>query len=234
MKTKKLDVVYFVKESGSNPELIYSVRSICKNLQFKHLWFIGGCPQGILPDFYQHFERISSIKTHNTRKMFEVVCEIDEISEDFIFFNDDFFVMRPTDEILPRWYGTLEDKAALTELMYGTNTRWSRALYTADEELYQRGYATCNFELHVPMIFNKKKLKKIIKEFPNTPCKRSLYGNYYELYKTGVERPDGKIHSLELTLFNNDFLSTDDRSFKKGEIGRYIKQQFPNPSKYEI
>lgn len=228
-----MDVVYFVKEGAQNPELIYSVRSVCKNLKFRKIWFIGGCPEGIMPDFYCHFNRVSSVKTRNTAAMFRMLCGIDKISDNFIFFNDDFYVMKPTDKLPPRYWGTLGEKVELMEEMYGS-TRWSRLLEQAEKKLKEYGYETYDFELHVPMIMNKERLAEVINKFPGTPCKRSLYGNYFRLYMDGEEKPDGKIHGLKHVVQNMDFLSTDDESFRRGAIGEQIRKAFPKPSDYEL
>ena len=228
-----MDIVYLVKEGAYNLELIYSVRSVCKNLPFKRIWFIGGCPEGILPDMYYPFRRISNIKTRNTAKMYELICGINEISDDFMLFNDDFFIMNQIDELPPRYWQTLKDKVALMKQIYGS-TRWATLLEIASDALKEKQYEQYNFELHVPMVFNKEKLARTIRKFPDIPCKRSLYGNMYKLYETGLERPDGKIHDLNIDIFNADIISTDDESFKSGAIGRRIRKEFPNPSKYEI
>ena len=228
-----MDAVYFVKEGAKNPELIYSVRSLCKNLPFRKLWFIGGCPEGILPDVAHSFNRISNIKTRNTSEMFKLVCKIDNISDDFIFFNDDFYIMQPMTELPARYWKTLDEKIELMHKIYGS-TRWSGLLEIASDALKAKQCTTYNFELHAPMVFNKEKLERVIKKFPGVPCKRSLYGNYYKLYENGLEKPDGKVHRLDIELMNVDIISSDDQSFKEGAVGRQIRAAFPEPSKYEI
>lgn len=233
MNLKKMDIVYLVKEGAYNPELIYSVRSVCKNLPYNRIWFIGGCPRGIFPDMSHGFRKISNIKTKNTSKMYELICTIDEITDDFMLFNDDFFIMEQMKEMPAQYWGTLSDKVKLMHKIYGS-TRWARLLNEASFELLSKGYNNYNFELHVPMVFNKQKLADAIKMFPDVPCKRSLYGNVYGLYENGLERPDGKVHDLNIDIFNMDIISTDDDSFKKGVIGKRIRQEFPDPSKYEV
>ena len=228
-----MDIVYFVKEGAYNPELIYSVRSACKNLKFRKIWFIGGCPKGILPDVSYPFNKISNIKTKNTAEMFKVVCRIEDITDDFIFFNDDFYVMKPMEELPARYYGKLEDKIAQMRLLYG-DTRWTQLLNIANDALKEKDLTTYNFELHAPMVINKEKMANVIQKFPGIPCKRSLYGNYYKLYENGLEIPDGKIHSLNLDVVGLDIISTDDESFQKGVIGKRVRDAFPHPSKYEI
>ena len=46
------DIVYFVKNTEENEELIYSLRSVDKNFPFNKVWFFGGCPKGLTPDVH--------------------------------------------------------------------------------------------------------------------------------------------------------------------------------------
>lgn len=50
---KNCDIVYFVKNSEYNGELRYSMRSVLKNFPHRKIWFVGGLPKGIKPDYYQ-------------------------------------------------------------------------------------------------------------------------------------------------------------------------------------
>lgn len=50
------DIVYFVKESKTNEELRYSLRTL-KNFPHRKVWFYGGCPEGLKPDQYVYVEQ---------------------------------------------------------------------------------------------------------------------------------------------------------------------------------
>ena len=46
------DIVYFVKNTEENEELVYSLRSVEKNFPYNRVWFFGGCPNGLKPDVH--------------------------------------------------------------------------------------------------------------------------------------------------------------------------------------
>lgn len=231
---KKKDIVYFVKNTAKNPELVHSVRSVCQNFPYRKIWFLGGCPEGILPDCHIPVQPISRIKTQVTANLFKIACTNDDITEDFILFNDDFFIMKEVTELPPRYHSTLDVMAERIERLYGHQTRYTKLLDAANDALLDAGYENYNFDLHIPMIINKKKMLKVMDKFPGLPCKRSLYGNYYELWKTGIEKPDVKVHDTGIVLVGSDFVSTDDGSFNKGEIGRMLRNKFADKCMYEV
>lgn len=230
---KKLDIVYFVKNTRKNPELIHSVRSVCQNFPYHKIWFVGGCPEGIIPDCHISVQPISNIKTKNTANLFKIVCENPSITDDFVLFNDDFFVLDKVTDLPPRYYSTLSWTASRIRTIYGHSTRYTNLLEEASDALEEAGYETHNFDMHTPMVINKKAMLEVMARFPGVGCKRSLYGNYYELWKKGVEKSDVKIHGTGPYLLDEQFCSTDDESFIKGETGRILRNKFATPCKYE-
>lgn len=229
METKDLDVVYFIKESEHNEEFRYSLRSICKNMQFKRVWVFGGCPRSIVPDVRIRVEQEGITKWDRVHAMFKLACENKELSENFILFNDDFFIMKPTDRIDPAYRDTLEEHLkSLGDSLY------ARMLRGIDEELKNRKLTTYSYELHIPFIFNKKKLLKLLNNNPDLRCTRTMYGNTYKI--GGERRSDVKIFSSNppFDYMNSDMLSTDDPVVNiNNDAWRWIKNQFPNKSKYE-
>ena len=62
---------------------------------------------------------------------------------------------------------------------------------------------------------------------------RSLYGNIYKI--GGRNLPDPKIVNYKKQPEESaEFLSTNEKSFRYGLVGKFIRERFPNPSKYEI
>lgn len=228
-----MDIVYFVKNTAKNPELIHSVRSVCENFPYGRIWFLGGCPEGIIPDCHISIQPISKIKTKTTANLMKEACNNPLITDDFILFNDDFFVMKKVTNLLPRYYSTLNETAARIKQMYSQPTKYTVLLERAAEALKEAGCTTFNFDMHVPMILNKKKMLAVMEKFPGIGCKRSLYGNYYKLWRTGVEQKDVKIHGMGAYVLNSTFVSTDDETFLKGETGRILRKRFVEPCKYE-
>lgn len=230
MNTKDLDVVYFIKDGTRNEEFRYSLRSICKNMPFARVWVFGGCPTNIVPDVRIRVEQEGKTKWDRVHAMFRLACENKELSDNFILFNDDFFIMKPMDEIKPYYRDTLENHVA--KLGRGP---YASMLLGISDELKKRKLTTHSYELHIPFIFNKEKLLELWDKNPDLRCTRTMYGNTYKI--GGEQREDVKIFSDRpgFDYKNSDMLSTDDSVINvNNDAWRWIKKQFPNKCKYEI
>lgn len=230
MNTKDCDIVYFIKDGLQNEEFRYSLRSVCENMPHKRVWVFGGCPRSIVPDVRIRVKQEGKTKWDRVHAMFKLACENKELSDDFILFNDDFFIMQPVDKIETIHRGLLEDHVkVLGKGPYAT------MLSEISDELKSRKLTSYSYELHTPFVFNKKKLLKLLNDNPDLRCTRTMYGN---TYKIGGERAsDVKIFSTnpEFDYKNSVFLSTDDSVINKNnDAWRWIKKQFPNSCEYEI
>lgn len=233
MDAKELDIVYFVKDTPRNEELRYSLRSVAKNMQYNRVWIFGGCPFNIVPDIRVRVDQVGKTKWDRVRNMYKMVCENKEITDDFIMFNDDFFVMQPTNYIEPLYRCPLEEHIKILEP--SKPTPYSKLLREAKQTLERWGCPTLSYELHTPFIFNKKKLLKMLETFPNAHCCRTMYGNLYNV--SGRQSSDVKIFSskTELNYKNLQFLSTDDPVVNiNNDIWRWLKKQFPKKCEYEV
>ena len=238
----KYDIVYMVKDSAPNEELRYSLRSIEKNWQSHgDIWFFGGCPEDLEPDFWTPVVMIPTIgKWENTYRQMRLICECDEITDEFWFFNDDFFVMHPTTEDLPQQYnGLLQDVIREVESYSKDESTmyWTNQLRVLIDWAEREGYGTVNYEVHKPMLINRKKMLAVMNKYPDVLFTRSLYGNYYKIggENTGdimIKHPEDRIGWIKDR--NSRFLSTTEESFADGKIGEYIRSKFPQPSRWEV
>ena len=92
-----------------------------------------------------------------------------------------------------------------------------------------------NYELHIPMLINKEKAKRIFNAFDNTVAFRSSYGNYYQTAR--AIHPDVKIIDDDKTYdpdIHNVFLSSSDYTWNYGLVGDYVRSKFPEPSRFEV
>ena len=236
---KNYDIVYFLKDTYYNEELRYSLRSVEKNFPHARVIFAGGCPVGFKPDL--HIEIAQSrfeTKWYNVSSNIKQICENNDISRDFFLFNDDFFILKPVKTWKSNCYnGDL--KNLQLRIIENNNDKVSRyivRLREAQKALEEKGYSIKNFELHCPMLINRKKMLKIIDDFgADMPAKRSLYGNVYYSEESGRSCKDRKIVSLsEDAKPNGWFVSTEDAAFKAGKIGDTLREKFAERSKYEI
>lgn len=235
METKDLDIVYCIKDDDSNEELRYSLRSLV-NLPHKKVWIYGKGPAWLNDEKIGHIKprQDKGHKWFNARYMLEKIANNKDITEDFIWFNDDFFVMKPQTQLYPWKDRTLEQRANdfSSRLVWGSRSKYGVRLLQAAQALKEKDKPTLNYELHLPIIFNRKKLKQCCKEFEGVGCIRSLYQNLYA--EEPIQRYDVKIY--DGALFPNpdiDFLSTTDATFKSGKVGYYIRNKFKVKSQYE-
>lgn len=234
METKKMnDIVYFVKDSPENNELRYSLRSVEKNFPHNKVWFYGGKPNGLRPDKRVQIAQNNSTKWQNVRFMLREACKNDEITEDFWLFNDDFFIMKPVKELPPIYDGDLYKRIIRIEENHGDKpTNYTANLRQTVKELEKRGLDCLNYAVHIPILVNRKKALEVLKEFPNCPMFRSLYGNYCKV--GGIDYHDVKIHEIDKGVDSEwGFLSTTDSSFAQGKVGEYIREMFKERSRFE-
>lgn len=233
MNIEKKDIVYCLKNSLNNEELRYSLRSL-KNLPHREVWMVGGMPpQWVKGVHYIPFENNCETKWDNTRQALQIVCETKGISSDFIWFNDDFYVLQPIQDLRYHYDRTLSERANETiSQKTHTMSKYGHRLMQAQMELIQHNKPFKNFELHCPIIYNKKKMLACLKKYPHSVLPRSLYCNEYNI--DALQNGDYKIEDLQKTISaGSPFASTSDNSFRSGEIGRQIRGIFPLPSEYE-
>lgn len=233
MKLEDLDIVYVVKDAAFNDELRYSLRSVDKNFPHHNVFFYGGKPMYLKPDQQVVLHQVGKTKWDRVRMMLKTIALDDRITEDFVLFNDDFFVMQPVESLPAYEYGTLESLCERIESRNkGRLTPYTLKLRETIDILKKNGLATFNFELHVPFVFNRGKLLEVIERYPDIKGSRSLYGNTY-LTETEylVDRKIFKINDLPPE--NAIFISTEDRAFNEGKVGKMIRAKFPDKSRWE-
>lgn len=231
MDTKDLDIVYFVKEGLHNEELRYSLRSVDANMPHKRVWIFGGCPLNVVPDIRVKVVQTGRTKWDRVHNMYKMVCENKEITDNFIMFNDDFFIMRPTDHLEPLYRCTLDEHIKILE-PHKKSSPYSRLLRACRKEFPGD---PLSYELHVPFIYNKKNLLDLLNKYPSQHCTRTLYGNSYNI--GGEKSKDVKIFTYkpEFDYKNSQFLSTDDPIVNvNNDIWRWLQKQFPKKSRFEV
>lgn len=232
MDTKDLDIIYFVKDGVSNAELRVSLRSVCQNMPYKRIWIFGGCPLNIIPDVRVRVNQVGHTKWDKVRNMYRMVCENKEITDNFIMFHDDFFIMQPTDHLTPLYRCSLDEH--IKKLEPRKPNEYSKLLRKCRDVINDENAKS--YEVHTPFIFNKKKLLHVMNTCPNVHALRTIYGNLY-YNKESQKSPDFKIFTVKPTFDykNTQFLSTDDPIVNpNNDVWRWIKKQFPKRCKYEV
>ena len=131
------------------------------------------------------------------------------------------------DDLLIDRINYLEDKFKNTSPLYATQLR---QVYDRLQELGIKDPK--NYALHTPMPFSRLEMKKSLELTKDLPMSlRSFYANYFNV--GGVEGPDCKVFRLGEYNVDGPYLSTDDSTFRLGQVGRDIRAKFDKPSSHE-
>ena len=88
-----------------------------------------------------------------------------------------------------------------------------------------------NYATHTPFLVNKKDMLETFQQFPDIIMYRCLYGNFKKI--GGKNGEDHKVLRRDIDKINCMYLSTSDYSFKHMNVGKLIREAFPEASKYE-
>lgn len=228
------DVVYIIGKGSrwQNNELRYSLRSIEKNLKgFNKIWIVGEKPNGVTginhiqaSDPYTFANRASNI----LYKLL-IACKRPEISDNFLYFNDDHYLLNSFDaEHFPAYFdGKLEDIIDIRK-----KDNYGRACSNSLKFLKESKLNTLNFDVHYPMLINKKAFLKIFDKVKTDIAfghvVKSIYANAMKY--NGIQMEDCKSHrpprNGEICFSTYPNPTVDTR--------RWLFETFRYPSKYEI
>lgn len=240
-KRNSMDIVYLVKECRTNEELTYSLRSLV-NLPHNKVFIVGGCPTNINKEkaVYKPILQRNGNKFANTTQNIQQICQNNELSNDFILMNDDFYILKPikdpqTELNLTR--GFIDQVIEEYKLRYHNATNsYLEGMKQTNIFLKDLGYERpLSYELHIPMVLNKEKLLDLFKlPYINTISVfhwRSVYGNLY-LKDSRIINDVKVLNDYYYERGTDKFLSTEDNSFQR--VKPFLDQLFPVRSPYEL
>lgn len=225
-----MTVVIPVRNGDHNPELRFMLRCLETNWpDHGDIWIVGYQPNWLtnvnhIPGntdrrpYVNVFNNILSAATHH------------DIPDEFVLFNDDFFITEPIDRIAVMHRGLLTDHIERLKPRRGW---WPESLKTTLKVLKAAGIADpLSYEVHAPMRLHKHALADIMTEYADTapdhpPQARSLYGNLRNL--AGQQIKDPKLYRAGNVP--KPFHSTSDSSFRW--FRAYYHRTYPTPSRYE-
>lgn len=226
------DLLYVVGPGSSgHEELRHSLRSVAKNLPHRKTWIVGS-----VPDWVTNVETIS-LRPHpekfpNQRQSLTAAVHNPFLAEQFILMNDDMFVIEPVVASLPCFHLGFTSTHLSWLASIGKDNDWTQAVAATAEWF---GDPNC-YECHIPLAFSKKALRAVLSAYPiDRPF---AAGEAYEAARAGSEGvlgPDVKVIANNLAeKLGYPFLSSVDRSFATGEVGRYVRSLFPQKCRYEL
>lgn len=226
------DVVIPVRPGDRNEQLRYALRTL-QNTPHGTVWVAGHVPPWVRN--VRPLPRTQELSAQeNSSANLLVAASQPEMADEFLLWNDDFYLLRPVQRV------PLVHRGPMTAKSYPQGNRYGRYAARTLEVLRRLGHsAPLWYEAHVPMPFRRAELEEALSrvralgEKPPLLMLRSLYGN---ASGAGGERiQDVKIHS-EWQSWDPEgetFLSTTERTFAEHPAGAYVRDLYTSPGPYE-
>ena len=256
-----MDVLYFLKHSPfENFEIQYSLRSVARYFPgVRKVWVFGDRPGFLSRDttLIEHVphETIAPVlgfpvPMTNFFQMLFASSLIPELDEEYLWFCDDFFLLKELSLESARTLRYLED---LNQATHRGRGLWLDSLWRTYEHLKRLNYPRLNFETHVPTYYRRRWPLEAYRDFRDYVTNDRWYGmlgptailNHAvarnELRPVSIHEDHcragfwGKPPTHEEVLAacrGKSFFNFDDPAFGPG-IQRFLKDQFPEPCRYE-
>lgn len=234
-----MDIVYTLGTGSEwdNNEIRYSLRSIEKHLKgYNKVFIVGECPEWLTNVIHIPFKE-SGHASKNILDKLLLACNDERVSENFMFFNDDFFLIKATStNNYPYYYQNQLPREIKSDSYY------DEYVVNTHVELKKRGLPAFNFDVHHPIIYNKKKFIDILSQydFSKKLVIKSIYCNHQRIEGKFIGdckiKGSIKIEHIVSVLRNRHIFSTGNDSVTnpQSDLPNYIKNQFPIKSKYEL
>lgn len=241
-------VLPLADSSAAAPELRYALRSAAKNLRGLGRIFIvsKNLPAWLDPQQVTHVpcNDRAGWKDFNLIKKLLAACDAG-VSEQFIFWSDDQFLMQPVDaaSLMPMHEGdagTWTPEQWTAKFNSKPATCWWNRLQNTVKLLQSKGKTAWNFDSHHPTLYNRDQFKQLMQELDvlnesKHPAHgytiNTLYCNlagYTPATSRGLARCANCLPKPDTTFWN----ANEPKAWPTAE--KYLKATFPTPSPWEI
>jgi len=227
-----IDIVYTVKRGGSRSddnELRYSLRSVEKHLKnYRNVYIIGHKPDFITNVIHIPHEDKNIVPDMNILRKLLTACDHPDISDQFLFFNDDHFLLQDFDApTFPYYYcSTLK-----MYLKRRVNDSYGRRTYNTMTYLTKNQLPTKHFDIHFPIVYDKQKFKECFHKLPESHqgyVLKSLYGNILKI--PGIEVRDCK----HVNPPTKNYICYSTHPKPKPEVWKFLEGKFPEKCIFEV
>ncbi len=228
---KNVDLVYPVRKlPEGNSELRYSLRSVAKNLPHRKIWVIGDDIAWLSPKVGKIQMEDGGKAFWNVNQKLMTAVEDGRITDPFIFMMDDIFVMKKVRSIP---YYAINHRLGDRLTKYDNFGPYAQDLTMAREILWWLKEDEVDFEAHAPILFRKSGLKRILRRWPESGHRRSLYANIYHKRPKYVD--DFKIyHAEDDPEPGAQYFSSAVESWRDGsKLYGLVTSTFTEPCEYE-
>ncbi len=197
-----IDLVYILGSGSAwnNNELRFSLRSVEKNLTgVRNIYVIGENP-GFFSSKVTHVYHPDPLPSNNADGNMALkilcACSIPQLSEEFLFMNDDFIINKPMHAPDIPWMHKGDMKNRPHEF-------WVTQLYRfrlrrTFETLQMHNLPTLQYDYHAPMRMNKISFPKVMQGFD---FKEGIGLTFRSLYGNALALPAEHIVNQKVTLY---------------------------------
>jgi hypothetical protein len=243
-----IDVVYTlgIESNWDDSEVKYSLRSLQNLDQLGKVYVIGHRPHWMNPYEVIHIPCPDVYKTNKDANLIAkllLACYQKDLSQKFLWFSDDQVLLNKIPiEIFD--YPTTDNSHLIFDMRSRLN-RWQTRLKRTSEVLKERGYKADCYEAHIPYLYDKDLYPQTILQYDYGYdvgyCSNTLYFNTTRAEgKDNVQEVLAKlatqsytIEFLEIITQNKLFLNYTESAITS-VLFEFLKQKFPNKSKFEI
>ena len=240
------DLVIPVKPTDDGcTELRYALRSVAAHAEglYRKVWIIGvGLPEWLTNVGIIEAQAVG--RAGDVRAKITAAANDKRVAARFVLMSDDTFLVEPITEWRAYHMGPFSEYlvrlANLPAPRTRANSSWVRTICATADWMTEQGHGdTLTRQGHRPVMWDKKKLAAALAAYP-TDRALDVVG-LYDLAGAGVE--GGRAKNTKITVAD-DFLarlaerdspwvSSNERSFREGMVGGYIRGMFRDPSPYE-
>lgn len=258
-----VSIIYpYVHSYAKFQELLYSMRSIAAFFQGEYKVFVIGDKPPWLSDeaVFIHAPVIGKVPVRDVVSKMKTIIAREDVSENFIWMNDDEYLMNPVSEDDLKTPKGIEDLDRVWRTKKGkvlTNTGYRRNMWNTFHELKRNKLPAINTCTHLPFYYNKKMLNLVLDRYAVSDNKylitllyhNNLYEpadyqfiNNYNGYKVALYlNRVSSIGQLEAKCAKAKFFNHSDTGYRKNHNGKgvsiiqqFLKKKFPAKSKFEI
>lgn len=237
------DLAWLVHEAD-NELLRYSLRSIERHAggMFRKVWIVG-----VLPDWAENVGHIpveyAGEKFADIRAKVAALCADKRVAHTVVILNDDHIATGPvTWDAVHMGPTSAYLKAEAARGRTSARNTWIRAVENTSAWMADQGHGDIDcFEGHVPLMFNRRELGKVLAEYP---ADRSCdYPGFYPA--AGAAPVAGEALNAKIGPSADEFLSkvddprmpgwisTNDAGWREGMVGGFIRGMFRERSTFE-
>lgn len=239
-----VDLVYPLGTGSrwENNELRFSLRSVAKHLTgVRNIYVVGELPgwlQGVI--HVPFYEEPRSNKERNIYEKVKHLCRLEQVSDQFLFMNDDHFFLQNFDA--PTFPFIHKKDLLVAARTLPENSRYRRSLLRTRRTLSDLGLPTVNFDVHCPVLYDKHRFPQVMGQYDWTNTYaftvKSLYCNSLRI--EGVLERDGKVDFVPQDQVQLEDYTKDRRFFSVGdhaithELAAFMHRLYPQASPWEL